>query len=181
MGQTPFIAHAPSQMQGPVDLGIDAEDQFGPMLVAGFVFHAKRRVPLPYGVGEGLSCDVHLVVGIGIAQSDIDAVARVLLSCQIYVGTNAEVGCLGLVGDACHFIVLMVSTSVAHLNDREILVAKVQTQGCLILSVVAQQQLGGSYQVGRHGEAVEQGHRVGLYLDLSLRTCWAQRQKADEA
>ena len=57
-------------------------------------------------------------------------------------------------------VVLVVGASYTHLEDGEPLVVKVDAQGTLVRSVVAQSHHGRTYQVERDGKAPEQRYGV---------------------
>ena len=100
---------------------------------------------------------------------------------QIEVNACPEVGCLGFIGDMCHRVIIMVCLAVAHLNDRKPLVVQVKAQRSLILSVVAQHQLGGTDEVERHLKTTHQGDGVFLKPEQLLGTGRRTRQQQHQA
>jgi hypothetical protein len=63
----------------------------------------------------------------------------------------------------------MISASNAQLKNRKILVVQVDAKSTLILTIVAHLHLHQSHQIGRHGKASEERHRVALKLQETLR------------
>ena len=141
------------------------------MLVAADAFFVETGFRLPYGVLQIVAADVTLVVGIGIAETSIDAVGVVLLFLDVPVHAQAEVGSCGLIGQSCHLVGLVVGMTYSHLEDGEPLVVQIDAQSTLILTIVAEHQLGRPHEVERQGKATEECYRIFLHPEQLLALC----------
>ena len=89
---------------------------------------------------------------------------------DVPVHTDAEVGGSGLIGNLRYFVFLVVSPADTSLEDGEPLVVQIDAQGSFVLSMVAEHEHGGTYEVERHGKAPEEGDGVFLHAEhLQLR------------
>src|SRR5574344_781157 len=79
MAQSALVAHAPSRMYRPEELGLQSHHNLCPMLRARFAIYNESGVVAPDGVGGGSARHIHLIRGEGIAQTGIHEIWRVLL------------------------------------------------------------------------------------------------------
>ena len=115
----------------------------------------ELHVVAPYRILQSFGLHVILIVGHGVACTYVNAVVVVLVACYVEVHSHTGVGCRGLVfHSGGHFV--GIGSAVAHFHHGEVLVLKVDTQLCLILSVAAQYGLSQTYHVSRHGYASQQ-------------------------
>ena len=82
---------------------------------------------------------------------------------QVEVTSEPEVRSLRFIADACHLIIVMVGHAIAYLQDREVLVVKIDPQRPLHFPIVAHGKHGRPHNVERDSEPVEQ--RDGVLLD----------------
>ena len=99
---------------------------------------------------------------------------------DIHIDTHTEIRGTGLVSDMRHLIIHMIGLAHTQFHNGEILVVKVESQCCLILSVVAKLHLSQTHQVGRDGKTPEERDRVLLQLQEALSRCGKQRQVEDD-
>ena len=155
-------------MERTIDGGVNADETLQPVLVAADALVGDVRFRLVGSVFQPPAEDVAAVVGIGIAETSIDAVGLVLLLHDVPVHTQSEVGGRGLVGQSRHLVILVVGTADTQFKDRKPLVVQVDAQGSLILTGVAQHQLGRSYEVERQRKATEERYGVFLHTEYLL-------------
>ena len=131
-------ASTPTDMKRTVDLSIEPKEHFAPMLTTTLATNVVVDIPLPHGIDKPRTRDIHIIARESVADSHKDAVARMLLVHDIDIGTHTEIGSTGVIIDARHTVVIMVGTTNAQLDNREILVMKIHPERSLVLSIAAQ-------------------------------------------
>ena len=184
LSQPAFVSEAPSHADRAPDLGIYSEDSFQPVIVALHAFGSIRNIATPYRILDRRRGDIVFEEGETIAEATEQTVIVVLVLQQVPVYTNAGIGSAGLVIDL-RTLVAGISLAISQLEDRIVLVLEIDTEGCLILAVIADHQLNRSDDIYSHSHSAEERdgillHSSHLLLVLCIRRSTSQHQKTSQ-